>query len=123
MITNLQKKRNNIENLSPISDTRYENILNMNLYNKKYPFYNLIKKVNFPDDITTDAYFERYTSANIPWTALAHEVYGDQNLWWIICGVNNVQNPTINPVIGKVYKFIKPTYINTILAEIKQQLQ
>jgi len=123
MITNLQKKRNNIENLVPISDTRYENILNMNLYNKKYPFYNLIKKVNFPDDITTDAYFESYTSASIPWTTLAHDVYGDQNLWWIICGVNNVQNPAINPVIGKVYKFIKPTYINTILAEIKQQLQ
>ena len=84
MITNLQKKRNNIETLSPISDTRYENILNMNLYNKKYPFYNLIKKVNFPDDLLKEMYFESYTSASIPWTTLAHDVYGDQNLWWII---------------------------------------
>jgi len=122
MITNLQKKRNNIDTLSPISDNRYENIFSMNLCDT-YLFYNIIKKINFPDDLGSDVYFEQYTSASVPWTTLAHEVYGDQNLWWIICGANNIQNPTINPVIGKVYKFIRPAYINTVLAEIKQQLQ
>jgi len=121
MITNLQKKRNTIDTLLPISDNRYENIFNMNSYNK-YLFYNIIKKINFPDDLIEDLYFERYTSASLPWTTLSYEVYGDQNLWWVICGINNIQNPTINPVIGKIYKFIKPSYINTILAEIKEQL-
>jgi len=121
MITDLQTKRNNIDTLSPISDTRYENIFNMNKCDG-YFFYNIIKKINFPDELGSEVYIEQYTTASIPWTTLAYEVYGDQNLWWIICGVNKIQNPTINPEIGKGYKLIKPSYINTILAEIKKQL-
>jgi len=121
MITDLQKKRNNIDTLLPLSDTRYENIFSMNLCDT-YLFYNIIKKINFPDDLETEVYYEQYTTASIPWTTLSHEVYGDQNLWWLICGVNNIQNPTVNPEVGKAYKLIRPSYVNTILAEIKQQL-
>jgi len=121
MITDLQKKRNNIDTLLPLSDTRYENIFSMSLCDN-YLFYNIIKKINFPDDLGTEVYYEQYTTASIPWTTLAHEVYGDQNLWWLICGVNKIQNPTVNPEVGKAYKLIRPSYVNTILAEIKQQL-
>ena len=56
----------------------------------------------------------------MPWTALSQQVYGDQNLWWLICLTNKIYNPIDNPVPGSVYKVIKPEYVNTVLQEIKR---
>jgi hypothetical protein len=120
MITDTNKYRNQIKDLSPISDTRYENILKMGLCDKYY-FYNIIKKIKFPDDIMPEVFYEKYITVNIPWTSLAHQIYGDLNLWWLICVANNIQNPTINPELGKKYNIINPRYVDTILAEIQRQ--
>ena len=120
MITDTEKYRNQINTLEPIGDTRYENILKMGLYDKYY-FYNLIKKINFPDDIMPEVFFEQHITTNVPWTTLANQIYGDQNLWWLICTVNNIQNPTVNPELGKKYKFVIPRYVDTILSEIQKQ--
>jgi hypothetical protein len=121
MITDTEKYRNEIDNLPPIGDTRYENILKVGMCDKYY-FYNIIKKISLPDNIMTSAYYEAHITAALPWTTLAHQIYGDQNLWWLICIINNIQNPTTNPVLGEKYKFINPKYVNTILSEIQRQL-
>ena len=120
MITDTEKYRNQINALQPISDTRYENIMKMGLYDKYY-FYNLIKKIKFPDDIMPEVFFEQRITTNMPWTTLAERIYGDLNLWWLICTVNNIKNPTANPELGKNYKFINPKYVDTILSEIQKQ--
>ena len=118
MITDLEKYQNNIKDLPSLSDTRYENIFKLAKSNKFF-FYNIIKKVSIPDDLQSDIYFEYRINSIKPWTTLSSEVYGTQDLWWLICLVNKVYNPINNPELGAVYKIIKPDFINVILQEIK----
>jgi len=122
MITDLQSTRDKVKGLFPILETQYENIFNMAKADE-YFFYNIIKKISFPDDIGEDIYFEKFITSNMPWTTFAHTVYGTQDLWWLICCTNKIQNPTDNPVVGKVYKLIRPDLVSRILAEINQQLR
>ena len=122
MITDLQSTRNEVKDLLPISETQYENIFKLGKADK-YFFYNIIKKVSFPEDLGTEVYTERHITSETPWTAFSHNIYGTQDLWWLICCVNNIQNPTINPTIGKLYKLIKPQLISGVLAEINKQIK
>ena len=101
---------------------QYENIFNVGKADK-YFFYNIIKKISFPDDLGTEVYLEKYITSEMPWTTFSHTIYGTQDLWWLICCINKIQNPTINPVIGKVYKVIKPELVSPLLAEINKQIK
>jgi len=118
MITDLEKYQNNIKDLPNLSDTRYENVFKL-AKSDKFFFYNIIKKISIPDDLHSDIYFEYRINSKKPWTTLSSEVYGTQELWWLICLVNKVYNPIDNPELGAVYKIIKPDFINVILQEIK----
>jgi len=118
MITDLEKYQNNIKDLPSLSDTRYENVFKL-AKSDKFFFYNIIKKISIPDDLQPDIYFEYRINSIKPWTTLSSEVYGTQDLWWLICLVNKVYNPINNPELGAVYKIIKPDFINVILQEIK----
>ena len=122
MITDLQTTRNKEQDLTSLPETQYENIFNIAKVDE-YFFYNIIKKISFPDNLGEEIYFEKFITSNMPWTTFAHTVYGTQDLWWLICCTNKIQNPTENPVIGKVYKLIKPDLVSRILAEINQQLK
>ena len=121
MITDLQQTRNTIKDLTPISDSRYENIFKM-AKQDKYFFYNINKKVSFPEEIAEEIFFEITIPSKMPWTTLSQQVYGEQDLWWLICLANKILNPIDNPELGKIYKVIKPIYVGRILAEIGKQL-
>jgi len=121
MITDLHQTRNNIPELSNLADSRYENIFNI-AKQDKYFFYNINRKIAFPDDIAQEIFFEYTIPAKMPWTTFAQQIYGDQNLWWLICIANKVFNPIDNPELGKTYKVIKPTYVGRVLTEINKQL-
>jgi len=119
MITDLEKYQNEVIELPTIEDVRYENIFKV-AKTDKFFFYNIIKKISIPDELQSEIYYELRINSNKPWTTLAHEVYGTQELWWLICLINNVYNPINNPELGAVYKIIKPDYVNPILIEIKK---
>ena len=119
MITDLEKYQNEIAELPTIEDVRYENIFKV-AKDDKFFFYNIIKKISIPDELQSDIYYELRINSNKPWTTLSYEVYGTQELWWLICLVNKVYNPINNPELGAVYKIIKPDYVNPILIEIKK---
>ena len=119
MITDLEQYQNNITTLPTLDDTRYENIFKL-AKDDKFFFYNIIKKISIPDDIQSEVYIEIRVNSKQPWTTLSDTIYGNQNLWWLICLVNKIYNPINNPELGSVYKVIKPEYVNTILQEIKR---
>ena len=119
MITDLEKYQNEIAELPTIEDVRYENIFKV-AKTDKFFFYNIIKKISIPDELQSDIYYELRINSIKPWTTLSQDVYGTQELWWLICLVNNVYNPINNPELGAVYKIIKPDYVNPILIEIKK---
>jgi len=116
MITDLQQKDTSLD------DSRYENIFNLARADKYY-FYNIIKKISFPDELNTNMFYTVKITSEMPWTTFAHQVYGDQNLWWLICCVNDIKNPTENPIVGKIYKILKPELVSKILGEITRQIK
>jgi len=119
MITDLEQYQNQIQELPSLEDVRYENIFKV-AKTDKFFFYNIIKKISIPEDIQSDIYYEIRINSNKPWTTLSNEIYGTQDLWWLICLVNSIYNPINNPTLGEVYKIIKPDYVNPILVEIKK---
>jgi len=119
MITDLEQYQNQIQELPSLEDVRYENIFKV-AKTDKFFFYNIIKKIFIPEDIQSDIYYELRINSSKPWTTLSNEIYGTQDLWWLICLVNSIYNPINNPTLGEVYKIIKPDYINPILVEIKK---
>ena len=119
MITDLQQYQNDIKELPFIQDVRYENIFKL-AKSDKFFFYNIIKKISIPEDIQSEVYYELRINSNKPWTTLSNEIYGTQDLWWLICLANKIYNPINNPALGEVYKIIKPDYVNPILVEIKK---
>jgi len=122
MITDLQSTRDKVKDLFPLSETKYENIFNL-AKSDKYYFYNIIKKIAIPDELGTEVFAEKYITSEMPWTTFAHTIYGTQDLWWLICCVNKIQNLTTNPTVGKSYKLIKPELVSGILAEINKQIK
>ena len=80
----------------------------------------LREDVSIPDDLQSDIYFELRINSSMPWTTLANNVYGTQDLWWLICLTNKIYNPVNNPELGAVYKIISPDFVNPILAELKK---
>ena len=113
------------QNLPNLQLYRYENIFKTYQTqdaNKDF-FYNIIKNIFVPGDISNDVFFTTTYQANIPLTTLSYQIYGTTYLWWLICIVNGIQNPFDPANTGKTLKIIKPAYINFVLTTISQQLQ
>ena len=121
MITDLNNFNNDNSSLTQLSDYSYENIFKV-FQNNGYYSYNLLKKINFPQDL--DQSYIDYVEINkkLSWTNLSYLEYGTILLWWLICATNNIQNPTQLPQPGTILKIIKPEYVPTILNAIKAQL-
>ena len=117
-IIDLNKKHNDIDELSNLSDNRYENIFNMGT-NNNYFFYNIIKTVKFPKELDSSIFDYRIINQNKPYTSVSYDVYGTQNLWWLILLSNNITNPVDVITPGTRLKIIKSKFakdiINTII--------
>lgn len=53
------------------------------------------------------------------WENAAYQFYGTPNLWWVLCIMNNVENPfeEINP--GQQTKILRNSYIYQLIKEIE----
>ena len=115
---------NDIPDLESISDRRYENIFPVNqTTNSGYHFYNIIKSIRFnPDDLDPSLYFKFNVNRRAPYTALSYSLYGSINMWWLICVINNIDNPITFIEPGTIIKVIKKQYVSTVIDNIKNQL-
>lgn len=117
--------RNEIDALTPLSDMKMENIFNMSqTEDNGYYFYNITRTIRF-DSSTIDRgyYFKYIVDRNMPWTTLSYQIYNTIDLWWLICVVNNIDNPVEFATPGASLKIIKPVHVSSVIAVIKQQLQ
>tara|TARA_E500000318_G_C3569248_1_gene217100 strand:- start:4740 stop:5111 length:372 start_codon:yes stop_codon:yes gene_type:complete len=122
MIKDLQLYHNDIEELSKLSYTRYENIFQI-AKNNNYYFYNILKKINFPDNIDSRSYNEVIVSSSVPYTTLSFKYYDTQDLWWLICMVNNIKNPITNIKAGTKLKILSVDAVNQVLAAIDNTIK
>ena len=117
----LNKKQNEINDLAVLDSFRYENLFNVNIDNTDHYFYNILAKINFPKDID-ETYYDTFTvpNDNLPYTFISYKIYGTTLLWWLICSINNINNPVYFPAAGTQLKILKPSYVRGVLQAFSQ---
>lgn len=122
MKTELGKFNNDITNLVPLTEFNYENIFQV-YQDGDFFSYNILRKVNMPDDMDPEFFDWVEVTAGMAWTIISYREYGTILLWWLVCATNKIQNPTALPTPGTILKLIKPKYVRVVLDEIKKQLK
>ncbi len=113
-------KRNDIADIKEkIFFQNYENLFKVYGTTDGDYFYNILRKVNIPDEVDSRFFFNYTVKPGDTWTLLAHNVYSDVKLWWIICVANNIQNPLLFPEPGTVLRIFTPDITQNILTTIK----
>jgi len=115
-------KQNDIKDseVSKLADSLYENLFNVNVIDNKeysYYFYNTLNKIDIPEELASDVYTYVTLTHDTPWTTLAHRIYNDMTLWWLIVLINR-PDYIFKAKGGLEYKIIKPEVIDFILDKI-----
>lgn len=110
--------RGSVPALGTIDEFYLDNVFKLYFREGKL-FYNLSKKVTFPDDIDP-SYYETITyNANEPLTNLSYRMYNTQHLWWLILYTNNIFNPFEMPESGTLLKVLTPGAVRAVLDQIQ----
>jgi nucleoid-associated protein YgaU len=114
------QKQNNISALPTLNQLNLENLFNVYNDGQNY-FYNLIGTVYIPENLDASTYTTfTVTGDNMPWTLISQKAYNTPSLWWLICSVNNIQNPIQFPSAGTVLKILTPSYVSSVIQQINQ---
>lgn len=112
-------KRNDIQDIQEqIFLQNYENLFNVYATTNGDYFYNILRKVNIPEEISGDFFTWYDVSEGDTWTLLAHRFFGDVKLWWIICLANHVYNPLEFPKAGSRLKIFTNNVTQNILMDL-----
>jgi len=113
--------QNDIPELPRLTQYNFENLFKVYTDRDDLYYYNITNSIFFPDDIANNAYFNyRISGSNISWTYLSYIHYGTIKLWWVLCTLNNVDNPMILPEPGTFVKILKPNALRDVLQQIQQ---
>jgi LysM repeat protein len=109
--------QNEIKDLPSLPDERYENIFQVFQDENNRYFYNLLETINFPENLP-DGFFTTYVvQPGDTYPYISYKLFKTINVWWAICLVNEITNPTLPLEPGTVLKV--PT-LNTIREIIRQ---
>lgn len=105
------------------SDFAMERIFNVyKQFGAKHFYYNILNKIDFPNNISPTTYTKYHTRPGETWTLISHKFYNRIDLWWLIATYNKIDN-TFSPVEpGTVLKIPLPELVRTIIDEIKQRV-
>jgi len=115
------KFQNQIADLPALNNLRYENIFRMYSNETSQYFYNLLRSINAPTEIDEEKLVYYTCKSKLPWPMISYNIYGNIELWWLVCLVNKIDNPIEVPDDGTVLKAIAPNYVKTVLSEIKNK--
>lgn len=78
----------------------YSSIFNTYYTQDNVPFYNILKKIQLPEDKTSELYTTYIVPYSMPWTTLSYLIYGDLTYYWLILLANT--NKKLNPMYASV---------------------
>src|SRR5215831_7097798 len=110
--------QNKIPTLARLDDYALENLFSVYQTDDEIFFYNLLNTVTFPIDLDPSLYFFYTVNAGDIWPSLSQKIYGTIKLWWLICVVNQIQNPLIMPPAGTKLKVLTTAAVNTVLKNL-----
>lgn len=114
--------QNRVTDLPALAEYRYENIFKVYQTGEFGKFYNILKTISLKGTLNETMYYNVPVNGRMPWTIISYRAYQTIDLWWLILLVNGIMNPITTKNISTV-KIIKPEFVHTIMAQIKQQLQ
>jgi len=119
----LGKYQNNIPVLKKLNLEHYERIFKVfeTVNNgKSFYYYNILKKIQFPDNIDSGITKFYTTPSTLPLTTVSYNIYNDIRLWWLILLINKDK---LGPVAftvpaGTQLKYIDSKFLDTIFFQI-----
>jgi len=119
----LGKYQNSIPDLKKLDLEHYERIFKVfeTVNNEKsFYYYNILKKIQFPDNIDSRITEFYITPSILPLTTVSYKIYGDIRLWWLILLLNKDKlGPMAFTVpAGVQLKYINPLSLDTIFFQI-----
>lgn len=120
------EQQNNIEGLPRVSVSDYERIFKVhtdNVDGKNFHYYNILQKIEFPENINTNFIAYHKVEGSMPLTTLAHQIYGNIKMWWIIFLLNKpiFRASMFTVPTGVSLKYIKPEALPVIYGQITRQ--
>ena len=116
------KYQDDIEALKKLPLTRYERIFRIyteGASGKQFYFYNILNKIEFPDNIDSKLLDTYIVKAREPLTTTSYNLYGDIESWWMIYLLNK---PLLKNKFyaegGMQLKFIEKTQRGLIYQQI-----
>lgn len=122
---NIGDFQNNIVDLPSIDLVRYENIFKTFTVEKNkdniYYFYNILNKINIPQQLNEEIIGTIKLNTRLPWTTLSYKIYNTQYLWWLIFILNKPENIFFAEA-GIEYKYVLPEFLGAVLENIQSQI-
>ena len=103
-----------------ITSENYENIFNIFSDENDFYYYNLLKKVDFPEDLDPDVFDYYKTLPSETYPNISYKAYKNVTLWWLICASNHIDDPTKQPEAGTILKIIKIDFVKNVLARLTE---
>lgn len=114
-------KQNLITDLPNLRNENYENIFNVYTDENNQYYYNLLQTVTIPTNLPPGYFLEYSVIYGDTWPLISYKQYKTPNLWWVIVSVNNIIDPTQQPVPGTAIKTLKNRAVSIILSQISNQ--
>lgn len=114
--------QNDINNTPRLNQYNFENIFKVYTDDDTESlYYNISNSLFFPNELSLDTYFNYHVPGKgLSWNYLSYIHYGTIRLWWLLCALNNVDNPMIFPAPGSYIKVLKPNVLRDVLQQIQQ---
>ena len=101
---------------------KYEDIFTQNKTGTNYTFYNILKTVNFPKNLPSSIVMNYTVTGSPTFATLSYKIYGTTTLWWLICLVNDIQNPVKLLTPGTTIKVVRPNQLDNVLKQIQSKV-
>ena len=86
--------QNQIKDLPALNRYRYEKIFRMYKNNGIHYFYNVLQTLYLPDQIDETKVYYITVKQKEPWTMISFRAYKTIELWWLLCLLNKIYNPS-----------------------------
>jgi nucleoid-associated protein YgaU len=121
-------KQFEISELEDISALNFANCFNVYDEPKlgvSYKTYNINRTMTFPDldDSSTNnnSLFVKYlVEVGDTWTTISFKFYQNIELWWLVAKVNNIIDPSKDPITGTFIRILKGEFVNQTLQEMSE---